>query len=75
MTRKNATEALFNGELLEELLERKLESRMSLSSKSSREGLMWEIDRMRRTELYPHPPEDCNQHCREKGTVVFNLKI
>ncbi len=32
-----------------------------------REKCMEDIERIRRTGLYPHPPEDCTEDCKKRG--------
>ena len=74
MTRKNTTEATFNGEIERELRDRNMVEEVSFKHESSREEVMRHIDSMRRTELYPQPPENCNQDCQLKGICVqWNL--
>ena len=65
-------EVFLNGELQDEVYTRQMENEVSFSTKSSREDIMQEIDRRRRTELYPHPPEDCYEFCQKE---VLNLVI
>ena len=44
----------------------------------SREECMHLIDQRRGEQLYPHPIEDCNEKCKERGMcfalIVFDLK-
>ena len=46
-----------------------------ISSKyyNCREDLMKEIDKLRRHELYPHPPEDCSPSCQQRGVHISFL--
>ena len=38
------------------------------------ERVMTVVDNLRREELYPHEPEDCNDECKKKG-YYYNLNI
>ena len=67
MSRKNATEATFSGELEREIRGRNMTKDVSFKNESCREKIMKSVDELRRTELYPHPPENCNHDCRRKG--------
>eukprot|EP00105_Crassostrea_gigas_P020716 XP_011439576.1 PREDICTED: uncharacterized protein LOC105336802 isoform X2 [Crassostrea gigas] len=73
MTRKNTMEAFFNGELENELRDRKLVDTVSFSEDASREKVMKHIDTLRRTELYPHPQDECSEKCKQRG--CDNLRI
>uniref|UniRef100_K1R507 CxC5 like cysteine cluster associated with KDZ domain-containing protein n=1 Tax=Magallana gigas TaxID=29159 RepID=K1R507_MAGGI len=67
MTRKNTMEAFFNGELENELRDRKLVDTVSFSEDASREKVMKHIDTLRRTELYPHPQDECSEKCKQRA--------
>lgn len=60
-------EAFFNGELENELRDRKLVDTVSFSEDTSREKVMKHIDALRRTELYPHPQDECSEKCKQRG--------
>lgn len=74
MSRKNAVEALFTGELVHEVAEREMEMELFLTKDVTRENLMHRVELMRRTEIYPHPPEDCNELCRKRGMGLKMLQ-
>lgn len=67
LTRKNVMNFFLNGELENEIRERKLCKEVNLSSSNTREMIMKDIDQKRRSEVYPHPPEDCSQECVRRG--------
>ena len=74
MSRKSALEATFNGELEKEVRERRLVSQMTFKYDSCREANMKKVDELRRTELYPHPPENCNDVCQSRGLYLNEIK-
>nr|XP_022315777.1 uncharacterized protein LOC111119663 [Crassostrea virginica]XP_022315778.1 uncharacterized protein LOC111119663 [Crassostrea virginica] len=73
MTRKNTTEAFFNGEVESEIRERRLIEETHFDEEVTRETIMQRIDAWRREELYPHLPSECSPLCKEKGCE--NLRI
>ena len=70
MTRKQTNNAYFNGELVNELLERDITHTTVISTNKTREDIFREIDSMRRNELYPHNDNDCTDDCKKKGNVI-----
>lgn len=75
MTRKQATNAYFNGELVNELKERNIVTTTVLSKEKSREDVMKDIDSLRRNELYLHDESDCSEKCQQKGIRLLKGKI
>ena len=75
MSRKNATEAYFTGELEQEVRHRGMVDQALFLLDESREVIMKDIDKMRRLEVYPHPPEDCTPKCKEKGKYIIGFEI
>ncbi|XP_060583999.1 uncharacterized protein LOC132740163 [Ruditapes philippinarum] len=73
MSRKIASEAFFSGELNKEVRSRNMETVLTFKNDSSREEVMKKIDDLRKTELYLHPEEDCNQVCQKRGCK--NLRV
>ena len=71
LSRKHLLDAIWNGELADELQQRGLTERICMSPHVTRENLMEKIDEIRRTELYPHPPENCSVECRTRGLYFF----
>lgn len=67
LSRKHLLEAMWNGELKDELQHRELTEELYTTKHQSREVLMKTVDEMRRSELYPHPPENCSEECRSRG--------
>lgn len=71
LSRKQLSEAFWNGELANELLERTASQEFPITKDQSRECVMKAIDELRRHEVYPHPEEFCSPLCREKGTLTL----
>ena len=71
MTRKNTTEAFFNGEVESEIRERRLIEETHFDEEVTRETIMQRIDAWRREELYPHLPSECSPLCKEKGRILL----
>lgn len=70
MTRKQTNNAYFNGELVNELLERGITDTTFISTSNTREDVFKKIDSMRRNELYPHSERDCTDDCKRRGNLT-----
>ena len=66
------TNAMLNGELHNELLNRNATEQFPFKDKASRETIMQQIEGLRKKEIYPHPPENCNDVCRRRGNNRFD---
>ncbi|XP_071125993.1 uncharacterized protein [Mytilus edulis] len=73
MSRKNAINSFFNGELEKEVRERQMVEEVTFQKKDDRKVLMNKIDELRRAELYPHTETECSSICKERGCE--NLRI
>lgn len=71
MSRKNAINSFFNGELEKEVRERQMVEEVTFQKKDDRKVLMNKIDELRRAELYPHTETECSSICKERGIYLF----
>ena len=80
LNRKSLSQAYFNHQVTQELIERKLLQSFTfgpktslenpgqiISYKESVENVMKETDNQRKSELYKHDKEDCSEDCEKRG--------
>ena len=66
---KSVLEGFWNGELHDELLDRKKTRVYAQTKEVDQEGIMTIIDKLRRCEVYVHRPVDCTDKCKKRGLL------
>lgn len=71
LSRRLLLDAFWNGELQNELQGRNATEEYAITAVTSREDIMKAVENKRRDEIYPHPPENCNTDCQQKGNLIL----